>query len=377
MTGAWRLIVEDGVDAAEGLATDEYLMGGYAGSSIPPPTLRLYTYRTYCALIGRFQDPAAELSLDECAATGTQVNRRPTGGGAIIMGEDQLGLALVTSLRDPITPPHARAIVDAFARGILAGLSRLRITGELRGKNDIAVGGRKVAGLGMYADRNDAVLFHASILAGLDVEFMLRVLNIPAAKLAGKAISTVRERVTTVSSQTGRRVEVDEVRAHVAEGFEEAFGIRLESRPIDPEERAGAIELAVQKYGTPEWVMQRVAEAPAGSSIAKTAGGLLRICVGTSGEAIKDVMITGDFIAADSGLAELEAALRWVSAERTRVEQAVAEGTRRGGGLMGIEADVLSEAIWQAIVDARARRGSPGSCYYPQHQTNEEARAWR
>ena len=379
---AWRLLIDDGVGAADGLATDEALMRSYAGGSLPEPTLRLYSYRSHCALVGRFQDAAAELDLDACRATGTEVDRRPTGGGAIIMGEQQLGVALVTSLRHPSTPPHARAIIDSFGRGIVVGLARLGVRGEVRGKNDVAVNGRKIAGLGIYVDAHDAVLFHASVLADLDIGFMLRVLNIPAAKLADKGVQKVSERITTVSRETGSPVNVADLRGCVEAGFEEVFGISFARGRLTGEERAAGASLLEQRYGTPGWLRQRVSDAPTGSSILKTPGGLLRIAVGLSGNALKEVMISGDFMARERAVAEIEAALRWAGAERARVADAVAEGTRRGGGLEGVGDADLTEAVWQAVVDAKHRRGAAGSCYYPNSdplgvEPKQEATSWR
>ena len=61
----WRLVVDDGVSAAFGLAADEWLMGHHAGDGGFDATLRLYTYESHCALVGRFQDLATEVRLDE------------------------------------------------------------------------------------------------------------------------------------------------------------------------------------------------------------------------------------------------------------------------------------------------------------------------
>lgn len=375
----WRLIVDDGAGAADGLATDESLMHRYAVPEPPPPTLRLYTYRSHCALVGRFQDPRVELHLDACAAEGVEVNRRPTGGGAIIMGEQQLGVALVTSLRDPATPPHARAIVDTFARGILQGLARLGIRGEIRGKNDIAVEGRKIAGLGLTIDADDAVLFHASVLADLDVDLMLRILNVPAAKLADKAVDGVRRRITTATAERGRATSAGEVRVGVQAGFEEAFGVRMHALPLTADEKTAMTDVLSRRYGSPAWVLGRTSEAPEGTAALKTPGGLLRIALTLAGDAIKDVLVSGDFMAGERAVSELEAALRWTAADKPRVEEAVETAYRRGGELHGVPEFDLTEAIWSAVIDARARGGATtGSCYYPSTgDARKEPVPWR
>lgn len=64
MSSPWRLLVDDGADAAGGLALDESLMAGYHRGQVPRlPTLRLYTYRDHCALVGRYQHLAAEVDV--------------------------------------------------------------------------------------------------------------------------------------------------------------------------------------------------------------------------------------------------------------------------------------------------------------------------
>src|SRR3974390_317908 len=119
--GRWRLLADDGAGAAEGLALDEALMARYArGEADHPPTLLLYTYRSHCALVGRYQNLEAELDLDACQRTGTPVSRRPTGGGAIIMGAGQLGVA-VTS-RAP-AGKRPREIIEELATAVMAGLT--------------------------------------------------------------------------------------------------------------------------------------------------------------------------------------------------------------------------------------------------------------
>ena len=97
----WRLLSHDGVEAAAGLALDEAMLAGYARDADPgwPPTLRLYTYRSHCALVGRYQHLDAEIDVEACRRTGTGFSRRPTGGGAIVMGAGQLGVAVATRRR--------------------------------------------------------------------------------------------------------------------------------------------------------------------------------------------------------------------------------------------------------------------------------------
>lgn len=364
---AWRLLADDGAGAAAGLGLDEALMAGYGRDARQqPPTLRLYTYRSHCALIGRYQNLEAEVDLDACARTGTQVSRRPTGGGAIIMGAGQLGVAFISTAPAGQRP---REIIEELAAAVAAGLAGLGITAVFRGKNDLEAAGRKIAGLGLYVDDSGGMLFHASVLADLDIPFMLEVLRIPAAKLADKAASAVAERVTTVTRETGRPWSGAALRDAIAAGFAMAFGATLEAAVPTVGERSRAAALAADRYGARAWLADRsLAADGSGSAVLKTPAGLARIYVTTHGDLVKNAIVVGDFNALPAALVELESALRW----RRLDERSVAAAVARSGAAeaLGVPAGQLTLAVLDAgrQADQRATAApvrATGSCYFP------------
>ena len=367
MCEPWRLLGDDGVSAADGLAVDEAIMARYARGEPPrPPTLRLYTYRTHCALIGRYQNLDAEVDLAACRETGTQVSRRPTGGGAIIMGAGQLGVALASA-----APPgrRPREILEDLAGGLIAGLQDLGITAVFRGKNDLEAGGRKIAGLGLYLDPAGAMLFHASVLADIDIGFMLRVLRIPAVKLADKAAAAVAERVTTVTEQAGRPWDGAALRPLIAAGFAAAFGAGLAPASPDAAEQARAAGLAASRYAARSWLADRSAALDgSGSASLKTPAGLARIYLTTHGDLVKSAIVVGDFSELPAAVTAMESALRWRRLDDRTVGDAVA---RSGAGqALGVPAGHLAAAVMEAGRQASERLAaaparSAGSCYFP------------
>ncbi|MHB1534249.1 MAG: lipoyl protein ligase domain-containing protein [Acidimicrobiales bacterium] len=363
----WRLLTDDGVDAGAGLALDEALMIGYGREEPPrPPTLRLYTYRDHCALVGRYQHLGAEVDLDACGAHATSVNRRPTGGGAIIMGAGQLGVAVTT--RAP-AEERPRQLLERFSEAIVAGLARLGLTARFRGKNDLEVGGRKIAGLGLYLDERGALLFHASILADLDVAFMLEVLNIPAAKLGERAVASVEDRVTTVSRETGRHWDGAGLRHEVAAGFAQALGVELAPGAPTEEERRRAQSLIDLRYGDPAWLHEYSPRLDrTASATARLDAGLVRVYLALHGETIKSVLFTGDFNAVPAPLRSLEESLRWKRLDRSTLERTV-HAALDGHPDVG-RPEVVVEALCQAG-NRLGRTGTAapvrdGSCYFPE-----------
>lgn len=354
MSGTWRLLAEDGAGAAEGLALDEALMSRYAWDEPDqPPTLRLYSYRDHCALVGRYQNLEAEVDLAACRRTGTEVSRRLTGGGAIVMGSGQLGIAYVDRARAGQRP---RETIEELSEALVAGCARLGISASFGGKNDLEVGSRKIAGLGLYVDSAGAMLFHASVLADLDVAFMLQVLRIPAAKLADRAAAAVSERITTVSAETGVPHDAATLRPVIADGFATTFGATLELAQPDLREKAHADALAAGRYRSQSWLGERSVAADAnGSSLIKTPAGLARIYLATRGDLVKSVMIVGDFNELPAGLAAMESGLRGRRLEHDAIRAVVA----RSGAAEAL--GVTPELLAAAVMEAGCHAAEPGA----------------
>jgi lipoate-protein ligase A len=359
VSARWRYLADDGVGASFGLAADEALVRGQ-GTGTSPPTLRLYTYASHCALVGRFQRVAAEVQLDVCRRHGIAVNRRPTGGGAILMGADQLGVAIAAPAGDlPRTYDRVRELFERFGAGIVAALATFGVRAAYRRKNDIEVEGRKIAGLGIYFDRGGGLLFHASLLVDLDIPLMLSVLRTPFEKISDKAVATVAERIATLRGLTGSGVTVAEVRERVRDAYARTLGVELEAGDLTAEERAVVARLEAERYATEAWIYQDPAVPDAsGSATVKTPGGLLSVHLTLAGDVIKAVYLTGDFFSDEAAVLAVERALRWHAADPVRLRGTLEELERSGQGLGQISAEEVARAVLAAVEAARRHEHS-------------------
>jgi len=352
---AWRLLIDDEVTAGFGLAADETL-ARRVGCGDSRPTLRLYSYRSHCALVGRFQNVEQELHLDYCRQHRITVNRRPTGGGAIIMGADQLGVALTVPGRERHAYGGARQLMERFSAGLLQALDHLGIEAAFRRKNDLEVGGRKIAGLGIYRDRSGGLLFHASLLVDLDVPLMLQVLRISLEKIADKDIESVASRTRTVRSILGGDVPFDRVREQVAAGYANAFDVALEPAGWNSSEREAIAALERSKYGTHEWIFQHT-EVPdlLATARIKTPAGMLEVRATLAGRQIKAVYLSGDFFASEAAVADLEGSLRWHSSDPAVIRATLAPVYERWAqDLEALPLTTVVEAIQHATMRAQA-----------------------
>jgi lipoate-protein ligase A len=365
----WRLITDDNVSASFGLAADEAL-AQRVGLNLSQPTLRLYTYRSHCALVGRFQNVENEIRVEYCRENGITVNRRPTGGGAILMGADQLGVALTVQGRGDDSYSHARELMGHFSEGLVRGLNQLGVQASFRRKNDIEVNSKKLVGLGIYRAPSGGLLFHASLLVDLDIALMLQVLNTPFEKISDKEIDTVAGRITTVRRETESNLSVDEVRRVIADGFAGAFNLSLiHADSFTNEELADIAKLENEKYLTDDWVHQTTSVPDTnGSAKIKTEAGLIDVSVTMAGGTIKAAFIGGDFFASENAVADLEASLRWHSGRQEKVAATIRKMFEsREGQFGGIQPEVMIEAVTKAVSRARVAesqmRADPYGCY--------------
>ncbi|MHB8619906.1 MAG: lipoate--protein ligase family protein, partial [Chloroflexota bacterium] len=292
----------------------------------------------------------------------------------------QVGLAFATAgPRDGATATPTRTFRE-LGQGIIAGLAEMGIQAHFRPKNDLEVGGRKIAGLGMCTGPRGGLLFHCSLLVDLDLSLMLDLLNIPREKLSDKLIAHIGERMTTVSRELGRAATVAEVRPAVARGFRSVFGVDLVERPFSAEELAAVRALDRDRYQSEEWIFQGGSATAAdkrerlrsrligpclgpraegtGTSVVKTGAGLIRVYVALAGETLKSVLITGDFFSTAEAVAGLEARLKWSPLDRDRIIAAIEAERAQGRGIPDLPAEHLAGAICRAAGSARARRAA-------------------
>jgi lipoate-protein ligase A len=312
-------------------------------------------------LIGRFQNPESELQLETCRREGIEVNRRPTGGGAILMGPRQLGVALALPRTGAEGRP--RDWMQRFSRGLSTGLAQLGIEAHFRGKNDLEVDGRKIAGLGFCRDAPRGGLFHGSLLVDLDVGLMARVLRTPFEKITRRELTTLAGRTTTVAKLVGREVALEEVRDQVAHGFGRAFGAELEAGAWTSAERSAADDLERDKYSSEAWLFERTpVRDTTGAAKLDTGSGLVEVRVAMAGRTIKSAHVRGDFFESESALADLEARLRWHSSDPHAIAVTVREwsSSRSAGALP-------PDALVEVIISASVSDSEPYGCFVNPH----------
>lgn len=307
---AWRFLLHKASDDFL-LATEEVLTKG-VGIGKSPPTLRVNVFNPPSLLIGFNQDVYEEIKVDVAKSLKFSINRRPTGGGAIIMNEDTPGWEIWVP-RSLLKSADITSMYEELIRIPVKAFHNLGVKGAaFRPKNDIEVGGRKISGTGIYVD-HDGVLFCGTVLLDLDVELMLNVLKLPIEKISDKAIKSFEERITTVKRELGYKPTVDEVVKVFKKAATEILNVELVDGELN-EWELQELEKVIRKYRSNEWVYEfRRGSGYSKVCTLKTPAGLMRIHVKVFEGVIESVMITGDFFTYPNTLInDVEARLKWV-----------------------------------------------------------------
>jgi lipoate-protein ligase A len=251
----WRFLDLKVADAYTNMAVDEAL--AYAkGEGKAKNTLRFYMWEPSAVTMGYFQSVKDEIDLEACKRYGIDVNRRISGGGAVLNSSyGEITYSIVMPEGDPRISEDPTESYRYLCHGIVEGLANLGIEAGFKPINDIIVGPRKISGNAQIR-RYGAVLHHGTILVDFNAREMFSVLKISEEKISDKMIQQAEERVTTIRRELGWEVSFDEVRAAMERGFAKALGVKLVPGELSEHEDEFVVKFR-KKYASRDWIFRR------------------------------------------------------------------------------------------------------------------------
>ena len=229
------------------------------------PALRLYGWDGPSLSLGCFQD-AADLDIAYCRARHIPIVRRPTGGRAILHGDE---LTYSLSARTDCKP-FSGGLLDSYRRissAFSLAFRKIGVVAEAKGERErgrvlagsplcfqsssygeILVNRKKVVGSAQKR-WNDCLLQQGSIPYSYDEEAVRGIFG-------AEKFTALRD-CTVGLKEVVPDLDEEEFRQIVAACFEEAFGVSLSPALPSPEELALAGELEREKYLQDHWNLQR------------------------------------------------------------------------------------------------------------------------
>jgi len=202
--------------------------------------LRFWEPSAPCVVLGRTNDAAREVRLDECRRRGIPVFRRTSGGGTVVQAPGCLNFSLVLNMTGNPHLANAGSTNDYVLSRHASVIGAL--TGEpvrVSGSSDLTIGGRKISG-NAQRRRLRALLFHGSLLLDLDLDLIEDLLPFPTRVPEYRQGRSHAEFVRNLGISAV--VVKDALRRSWGAG-QPAAGV-----PVDETER-----LAAEKYLNPSW----------------------------------------------------------------------------------------------------------------------------
>ena len=268
-----HLIVDTTTDPAWNLAAEEYLL-----TQRSEPFVRLWR-NADSVIIGRHQNAWAEIDLDFVEREQIPVVRRMTGGGAVFHDLGNVNYSFF-DLKD-------RRFTDV----VLDALRPLGLEGRCEGRNDLTLDGRKFSGTAV-CKKGDRILEHGTLLFNASFDRLSAALRPRPEKYIGKAVQSVRSRVTNLAEHLAAPMSVEAFIAALAD----SIGTALHTVPyvFSEADRSAIARLREERFGNPAWNFG-ASPACAVSRVRKFPAGLLEAHFDVRDGRIDGLRIYGDY----------------------------------------------------------------------------------
>jgi lipoate-protein ligase A len=267
MNNAWRIIDTGMCGAAFNMALDEAI-AIHVREEHALPTLRIYGWNHRSVSIGSFQK-SADLRIGYCRDNGIPVVRRPTGGRAVLHGDEltysfsvptgkgafsyglldsykKISAALVSALLKAGFPPQS----IMSGRRTKSGIRCLHSPHCFRSVSygEIAVNGMKVIGSAQKRWK-DGLLQQGSLLLSVDEDEVNAIFQRETVDLSGASLIGLKQVMPELS--------YNDLKNALQTAFEQTFQITLVNSLPTQSELAIAHDLDRIKYRADAWTFRR------------------------------------------------------------------------------------------------------------------------
>ena len=173
-------------DPAFNLAAEEYVF-----EKLPRDCMYVMLWQNDNAIIvGKHQNTLAQINEAFVREKGIRVVRRLSGGGAVYHDMGNLNYTIIADGDGSLD-------FGKFCRIVLSALARVGVQGEINGRNDMTIDGKKFSGNAQYA-KQGRVMHHGTILFDSDSSVLASALQVDEEKIRAKGVKSVKSRVTNV-----------------------------------------------------------------------------------------------------------------------------------------------------------------------------------
>jgi lipoyl(octanoyl) transferase len=266
----WRLIYDMPASGAYNMAVDEAILTAVT-AAVTLPTLRVYAWEPLCLSLG-YGQRVSDADRERIAERGWCIVRRPTGGRAILHG-DELTYSVSLPAGDDLAQGDVVESYRRISEALVAALQRLGLSPasekqakgnrsvgpvcfEVPSHYEITAGGKKLIGSAQVR-RKTGILQHGTLPLYGDIARICDALVYENDAARDEAKQQVRERAATLESLCGYRIDWQTAADALVQGFAETFDIEFTPGELLPDERQCAEDLMRDVYASDGWTLKR------------------------------------------------------------------------------------------------------------------------
>jgi lipoate-protein ligase A len=258
--GTWRLLKPEVEDAFTNMAVDEAVMRARTEDKVPN-TLRFYRWKPSAVSIGRFQNLANEVHVENCRAHSVDIVRRITGGGAVYHDSDgEITYSLVAKTIDlGCSDLDMLSVYQKICNGLNEAVKILGAKAEFRPPDpkrcpNLTIRGRKFSGNAQTCKKG-VLLQHGTFLLDIDYEKMFTFLKVPWAKSLDDVLEISKRKLTSARQELESSFTTEEAYQALVRGFERVLKVQLVEEELTEYEQKLAEKLRKERFVTEDWTL--------------------------------------------------------------------------------------------------------------------------
>lgn len=267
-------------------------------------------------IIGRNQNTIEEINTNYVEDKGIKVVRRLSGGGAVYHDEGNLNFSFITA-NDGMSFSNFKK----FLEPIIEALAKLGVEAEVKGRNDILVGDRKVSGNAQFATLGK-IFTHGTLLFNSEMDEVVNALNVRKDKIESKGKKSVRSRVANISDFLQEEMNMEAFRAHILCSIFDVSSVEDVPEYHLTEEDWGKIhQISEERYANWDWNYGKSPQSTAVFS-KRFPVGVIDLHVVIEKGFLEEVKIFGDFFGVGE-VSDIENILRGLKYDREILREAL------------------------------------------------------